>query len=424
MKTLTAAIQFGSSRICAAAAWRDEAGRYEVAAIESATTSGCIRHGCVASVDDTAARIKSLMQKLSNRVKPHGGQLDCAYVGICGMSMHSMSHNPSTIVTGEPEITDEVMYELRNQSLQLSMNGMDILGLESGNYDLLNGQEVVGHHQLIVAEKRLKQGYKAAMDRANVRIAGFVATPLQLSDLLTEDERQQGAVIVDLGHSLTTVVIYAEGTLQHLAVIPLGSDTVTRDIMTKGIRREDAEAAKLNWSDASQTVPDKDKTSLINGLPISGNDLNTITVCRYEEIAANVQNQIKIAGFEGKLPGGCIITGGASMQKGLTTLLRNRLGVSTICTRSCSSIQFSNSQQKPYLASLMTMLQACTLSCESDARLGSDYNNSDVQDTQVVIRQRPKSETRSQEKQEKGKRRSGLRNFLGDLFSGLDDDQE
>ena len=120
MKTLIAAIQFGTSRICAAAAWIDKDGHYEVAAIESTSSAGCIHRGFVVNIDDAAVRIKSLMLKLSNRVKSQGyGGVDAAYVGICGMSMHSMEYEPSVLVGEGSSINGEICQQLQEMSLNL-----------------------------------------------------------------------------------------------------------------------------------------------------------------------------------------------------------------------------------------------------------------------------------------------------------------
>ena len=110
MKILTAAIQFGSSRICAAAAKINENGSYEVIAIESVATSGCLQYGCVTNIDETAQRIKSLMQKLSKRVMGNGfGALQSAYVGLCGISMHSMEYQPTVMLPEGQKVTDDIV---------------------------------------------------------------------------------------------------------------------------------------------------------------------------------------------------------------------------------------------------------------------------------------------------------------------------
>lgn len=419
MKTLTAAIQFGSSRICAAAAMVNETGQYEVIAIESTTSSGCIRHGVVANIEDTAVRIKTLMQKLSNRVKTKGYRgLDTAYVGICGLSMHSVKHEPSEVLVGTPEATAEILESLRDQSLKFSTHGYDILGIEANGFRI-EGQQVIGEHQVIIADSSLKKRYEQAMERAGVRVAGFIASPLRLSDLAKPEEREQGCIIINIGSALTTVSIYKDDCLHLLNVLPLGGDAVTNDIASTGMRIDEAEIAKINWSNvADQNTSDTNRMAMAAGSKITHAELNNIATCRYEEIAANILNQIKLSGVE-PAPSIGILTGGASLQKGLTSLFMKRLNLQSIETRGCSSISYIQSERKPYLAELMTMLQSCVEDCEIKQHAQREGNS--IAGPQVIIRKSASASNSSQKEPKEIKK--GLRNFFGDLFAGLDDSQ-
>lgn len=422
MRTLTAAIQFGSSRICAAAAWLDQDGQYEVAAIESVSTDGCIRHGQVVSIADTAVRIKSLMQKLSNRLKSLGyNPVNAAYVGICGMSMRSMEHQPSLVIDETGEVSPELLESLREQSLSLPLQGYDILDLAPcGHY--VEDQHLVGLHQLIIADKRLRMGYKQAMDLAKVRIAGFVATPLQLGQILTAEEKQQGVVLIDLGAQLTSVSVYADGALRHLSIIPLGCNTVTSDIASQGLRQLDAENIKQNWSDAS---PNPDDLSDVAGMacPIPLKELNVIVSSRYEELALNIATQVEKSGLKTNQLASCVLTGGGSMQKGLTALLSKRLDISRISTRSCNSIRYGSSERKPHLASIMSMLACCTKSCEQLPEPEIKYEEPKPAAKPVAKPAPAKPADKPATGATFTRRRAaeGLKGFFGDLFSGLDE---
>ncbi|MBP5346104.1 MAG: hypothetical protein J6Y99_07805 [Bacteroidales bacterium] len=413
MKILTAAIQFGSSRICAAAAKISENGSYEVIAIESVPTLGCLQYGCVTNIDETAQRIKSLMQKLSNRVMGSGFRaLQSAYIGLCGISMHSMEYQPTMILNEDQGLTDEVIHQLQQKSLNLNLPDYDILGMRD-NGCTVEGEMAKGHHQLILANHRLKQGITQAMERAHIGIAGFLATPLLLGDILTTEEKQVGCLLLDMGAKLTSISIYKEGQLRFLTVMPLGCDSVTYDIASLGMRVDEAEDLKRSWSDASNpSVDQMHAPSLPNAIDIK--ELNIITTSRYEEIVANIQHQVEKAGYIGLLEGGCIITGGASVQKGLTTLLSRRLEMGRISTRSCNTIRYSNSERKPHLASLMSMLSYCTASCEAPKKAEPVAPPKDP--TTEVKKPIPMMGERPSQR-----KKTGIRDFFGDLFSGLDE---
>lgn len=408
-RTLVCAIQIGSSRICAAAAWRDQNGNYEIAAIESEQSVGCVRRGCIVDIDTAAAHIRSIVLKLSNRVKSSDCRgIDAAYVGVSGISMHSMLQHPSIMLEDGKSVTNETIAALRQQSLYRPLEGYDNLGLEPMGYTLdgiecinptgRTGVQLVAHHQVIVGQQRLRLGVRAAMEKAGLRLSGIIATPLSVAQILTPDEKQRGCVLVDLGHSLTTVSIYANGVLQRLTTIPLGGNNVTMDIASKGISHEEAESIK-----------------------ISQDELDIISRCRYEEIAANIVNQIELSGYRDNLAAGCILTGGASLQRGLTTLMSERLGISRIMARGYSGICFGLSDRKPQFAALTTMIAYCTASCEVKPEVPVQPKV-EKPVTPTPTQPKVKQEIHVDEEVNLNTgRHSGLRGFLSDLFSGIED---
>ena len=420
MKTLTAAIQFGSSRISAAAVWIDKSGHHEVASIECTSTEGCIRHGCVVNNEETAARIKSLLKKLSNRVKANGaGDIDAAYCGICGMSMQSREHHPSVLLDEDLRIGQEVKSQLEQQSWELQLTGKDILGVCS-NGEHISEQLAVSDHQLIVAESRLAQGIRNAMERAKVRVVKILPTPLLVGDILTDEEKANGTLLLDMGAQLTTISIYDKGGLQFLRVLPLGCESVTRDIATMGLRSDDAENVKKNWGDASrpdtgsETMPHLD----IN-LPLS--ELNIIVSSRLEELAMNIDLQIARANYKGRLSS-CVLTGGGSMQKGLTSLLSKQLNISKISTRGCNNIRFMSSERKPHLTSLMSMLSYCTESCEAKPVEKTEGESGALANGTNKSKETAKTDSAQEVNLPNNSEKKGgfVSSFFNDLFAGVD----
>lgn len=411
-RTLICAIQIGTSRICAAAAWRDQIGNYEIAAIETEHSSGCVRKGCIVDVDATAAHIKSLVLKLSNRVKSADCRgIDAAYVGIGGISMHSLLHHPSMELEEGRSVNSENITSLRLQSLRSTIAGYDILGLEPNGYtlddvDCLNpngrtGSLLIAHHQIIIGQQRLRFGVRTAMEKAGIRLVGVIATPLSISQVLTPDEKQRGCALIDIGHSLTTVSVFANGVLQHLATIPMGGNAVTQDI---------AKARDISWEEAEKAK-------------IAQEELDIVSQCRYEEIAANVLNQLELSGCKDRLAAGCVLTGGAALQRGLVQLFGERLGMSRIMARGFSGICFGLSDRKPQFSALTTMISYCTIDCESKPVVVPEQPVQPEPVKPIEPKPEPKKEEQPepQEKPATAPKRSGLGGFLRDLFSGIED---
>jgi cell division protein FtsA len=338
MTILTCAIQLGSSRILAAAAQKElPKGTLTNIQIESEASTDCISHGRIVNIEKTAMHIRALIQKLSNRMRT---PISAAYVGLGGMSLHSLIQQPSVKIP---------------------------------DYDVLASQSIgPNQYQLIVGEKRISESIKAAMDRAGIRIVDIVVLPLATASILKNTERQKGCVLVDMGAATTTVAIYKGGDLRHLAVIPLGGESVTYDIQSAGCSYEDAERIKRDWSDVSQEVtPESPATNTPSAmfaekaLPIPQSKLNNIALCRYEEIAANIEHQIEASGLKDQLEAGCILTGGAAYQNGITALLLRRLSMAHIETRAYRESAQIGSDRKLHLTNLLSLLSSCTADCQA-----------------------------------------------------------
>ncbi len=338
MSTLTCAIQLGSSRILAIAAEKDLSnGTLTNLQIESEASSDCISHGRIVNVEKTAMHIRTLIQKLGNRMRT---PIAAAYVGVGGMSLHSLVQQPSVKIP---------------------------------DYDVLSSQPIGEfQHQLIVGEKRIRETIRAAMDRAGIRIIDIIVLPLATASILNDSERDKGCVLVDMGAGTTTVSIFKGGKLKHLAVIPLGGESVTLDIQSAGCSYDDAERIKRDWSDVSQEVtsesPAGNAPSAMfaeKALPIPQSKLNNIALCRYEEIAANIEHQIEASGFKNQLDAGCILTGGAAYQNGITALLLRRLSTTQVESRAYRESAQLGSDHKPHLTSLLALLSFCTEDCQA-----------------------------------------------------------
>ena len=412
MKILTCAIQLGSSRIMAVAAWKNtETGTLENIEIESENTRGCISHGCISNIEQTAMHIKSIMQKLGNRMRT---TISSAYVGLGGISLHSLIQLPSVQIPG---------------------------------YDVLHAEPISGgQHQLIVGEKRLSQGVEAAMERAGVRLLDIITLPQATARILTDNERQRGCVLIDMGAGTTTVSIYKNGDLQHMAVIPLGGNAVTSDIMSNGCSAEEAERNKIEWSNASEDsaeVAANAQQAAANAvfaekaLSMSQETLNTIVICRHEEIAANILHQIDKTGLKNNLGAGVILTGGAAMQRGLTSLMAKRLDIGRVEIRAYAERAFVGSESKPHLTNLLSLLNFCNEDCMTPVSMPAAAPAAapavpkakpaeTKPETQQMTLDIPQPEPEPEKKQDptfeepaNGSRLlSGLKHFLGDLVSG------
>ena len=402
MSNLICAIQLGSSRIMAIAAKKDlSKGTLSDIQIESEPARDCISHGCIVNVERTAMHISSIIKKLGNRMH---ATISSAYVGVGGMSMHSL--NPDTSVS----VPD---------------------------YDVLSREETPsGDVQLIIAQKRVREGVLSAMKRANVQVLDVFALPRATALILSREERQQGCILVDMGAGTTTVSVYKDNLLKHLAVIPLGGNSVTYDLQSVCSNYEEAERIKLEWSNVTHEVSgDAPVNNAGNSffadsnLPVSINQLNHIALCRYEEIAANILHQVEMAGLK-EMPSLCILTGGASVQRGLTTLLSRRLNIARIETRACHQRAMLGSERKPHLTNVLALLEFCTEDCQAIAKPAEPVVVKPKPEAPVVnepagqlnldLKTEPETPEESGSELSMKKIKKGFLRFAKDLISGQD----
>jgi cell division protein FtsA len=159
--------------------------------------------------------------------------------------------------------------------------------------------------------------------------------PLALADaVLTEAEKRSGCALVDIGSDTTTVSVYSKNILRHLAVIPLGSNNITKDIATLQMEESDAERMKLKYASAYTDNNDIDnnlKYSIDAERQVESRKFIEIVEGRLEEIIENVWYQIPSEYYD-KLLGGIILTGGGSNMNNIEQAFLNHTHVDKIRT--------------------------------------------------------------------------------------------
>ncbi|MGI4857783.1 MAG: cell division protein FtsA, partial [Janthinobacterium lividum] len=164
--------------------------------------------------------------------------------------------------------------------------------------------------------------------RCGLEVNDLVLQPLASSlAVLTEDERELGVVLVDIGGGTTDIAIFSEGAIRHTAVIPIAGDQITSDVaMALRTPTPDAEDIKVSHGIAKQTLADPDEMIEVPGLgergprTLSRQALAAVIEPRVEELFSLVQQVVRESGYEELLSSGIVLTGGASMMPGMVEL--------------------------------------------------------------------------------------------------------
>jgi len=181
--------------------------------------------------------------------------------------------------------------------------------------------KLVGNFLNILQRNTFYKNLNKCFETGGIRVAEMYLAPLALADsVLTEQERRSGCALVDIGADTTTVSVFTKNILRHLAVIPLGSANITKDIASLQMEESDAEKMKLKYGCAFTENNDIDNTL---SLPIDqerqvdSRKFIEIVEGRTQEIIENVWYQIQASDYYDKLLGGIILTGGGSNMKNI-----------------------------------------------------------------------------------------------------------
>lgn len=195
------------------------------------------------------------------------------------------------------------------------------------------GLKLSGDFKIVTAKKSALHQIKDSLQKANIEVDeddGFAASPLASGlAVLSEDHKNLGVVLVDIGGGTTDIAIYHDGLLRHTVVLPFGGNHVTNDIREGcHLTIESAEEAKTTLSETNPEACSLNTLLVIptaEGIPpieIVARNVVLIARARLREIAALVLAEIKKAGFEHKLRAGIVLTGGTAKINGIENIFR------------------------------------------------------------------------------------------------------
>lgn len=252
-----------------------------------------------------------------------------------GQSLRTIRNTEVRHMDEETKISQELIDTLKDSNRAVPIVGYQILGVAPQEYKVGNDlivdpvgvqtDHIEARFLNIIARKNVKDNVTKCCDLVPIEIAEDaedLIAPLALADaVLTSSEKRSGCVLVDFGADTTTVSVYKNNILRHLAVIPLGGNNITRDICSQQIEEEDAEALKIRFAQAyiePNENEDENKTYNLDGrCSINAILLEDIVEARLNEILDNVTHQIVLSGYENKLLAGAIITGGGINLKNM-----------------------------------------------------------------------------------------------------------
>lgn len=339
-------LDIGTTKICAIVGCKNEEGKLQILGMGKSESLGVMR-GVVANIDKTVNSIKEAVAEASNNSVV---EIKEVFVGIAGQHIKSHQHRGMiTRANTSDEISRTNVDNLIDSMYKLAMPpGEEIIEVIPQDYIVDNetgikepigmaGNRLEANFHIISGLTTAAKNINKCVDRAGLKPVDLILEPLASAEaVLTEEEKEAGVVLVDIGGGTTDIAIFHDHLIRHTAVIPFGGNVITEDIKEGcSIIRSQAELLKIKFGSAlSKQMKDNEIVS-IPGLrgrepkEISVKNLASIIQARMEEIIEHVYYEIKASGFEKKLGGGIVVTGGGAQLKHVTQLIEYFTGMDT-----------------------------------------------------------------------------------------------
>ena len=384
-KEFIVAIELGSSKITGIAGKKNLDGSISILAVVQEDSTSCIRKGVVYNIDKTVMCLTNIIKKLETTLKSKISQV---YVGVGGQSIRSMKNVIVKEMETETVVTHEMVNELMDNNRNMSYPEQEILDAATQEYKVdqqyqldpvgIQCSRLEGNFLNILWRKSFYRNLNKCFDQAGIAIAEMYLAPLAMADsVLTETEKRAGCVLVDLGADTTTVSVYYKNILRHLAVIPLGSNNITKDIATLQMEETDAERMKLKYGSAFTDNSDIDNSlslSIDQDRSIMSRDFINIVEGRLQEIIENVWFQVPNEYID-KLLGGIIITGGGSNMRNIESAFRNhthidKIRVARFITTTVHASQMEITAHNGMMNTVLGLLEKGDMNCAGDEITG------------------------------------------------------
>ena len=333
-KDVVVGVDIGTAKVMVVVAEVMPGGSLKLAGLGVAPSNG-LKRGVVVNIDAT-------VQSIQHALKEAELMADCkiqrVYTGITGSHIRGMnSHGMVAIKDREVSAADVARVVETAKAINISTD-QRLLLVEPQEF-IIDGQDVrepIGMSGIrLEAKVHIVTGAQSAAEniikcvrRCGLEVEQLMLNPLASSlSVLTEDERELGVALVDIGAGTTDLAIFTNGAIRHTAVIPIAGDLITSDIaMALRTPTKDAEEIKVENGYAKQLLADPEAQVEVPGLGdrgprmLSRQALAGVIEPRVEEIFSLVHQVMRESGFEEMLSSGIVLTGGSCVMPGMVEL--------------------------------------------------------------------------------------------------------
>ena len=341
---IVAAVDIGTTKIVSLVGRLNELGKLEILGISQTPSKG-VKRGVVLNIEET---VNAIQTTTSDAIEQSGIKFNEVFVGIAGQHIKSVRNRGYINRDSyDDEITREDVQHLIDDMYKIPVDvGEEIIHVLPQSYIVDNetgvknpvgvyGKRLEANFHIVIGQISSARNIEKCINRVGLDVKQLVLEPLASSAaVLTDDEKEAGVALVDIGGGTTDVAVYYDDVIRHTAVIPFGGNVITRDIKEGcAILQRQAESLKLQFGSALGDLAQEDKVVTIPGISgrdpkeISFRSLAYIIQSRMEEIIDAVCFEIENSGYMDKLSAGIVLTGGGSMLKHLNQLVKFKTGM-------------------------------------------------------------------------------------------------
>ncbi|MFL5765573.1 MAG: cell division protein FtsA [Bacteroidia bacterium] len=339
-------LDIGTTKIVAIVGRRNEFGKIEILGMGKSESFGVAR-GVVQNIDQT---VQSIQAAVAEAEAKSGVDIKVVNVGIAGQHIRSMQHRGiKTRASIDSEISQQDIDALIDDMYKLMMApGEEIIHVLPQEYIIdneagiknpigMSGIRLEANFHIITGQIAAARNIYKCVQKAGLEVSELTLEPLASADaVLSNEEKEAGVVLVDIGGGTTDVAIFQDGIIRHTAVIPFGGNVITEDVKEGcTIIKSQAELLKIKFGSALASENQENEIVSIPGLrgrahkEISVRNLSAIIQARMEEIIEHVYYEIKHSGYEKKLIAGIVVTGGGAQLKHVSQLIEYITGMDT-----------------------------------------------------------------------------------------------
>jgi len=345
----------------------------KILGVGQARTTG-LRRGVVSDIEETTRSLRKAMQDAERMA---GVQVEYVYAGIAGEHVQAMTSKGIVAVNGDEISQADVDRANEVARAQAIGHDRELLHAIPQEYTVdknqgirdpvgMIGMRLETEMYLVTIGSSPAMNLRKAVEKAGYRVRELVLEPLASAlSVLTEDEKELGVALVEMGAGTTDIAVFHEGKIRHLGTLNFGGNNVTNDIVHGlGVTQQDAERLKERYGCAYEPLVDPSEVIELPSTVAQGDRqiprelLAHIIHQRTDEIFDLVQRELQSAGYASRLSAGVVLTGGAAAVQGIAELATDVFGTGVRVGSPAENIGgLSDSVDAPRFATVVGLAQ-------------------------------------------------------------------